>query len=68
MRWMLVMAVALAGCGGADDGEVFGGETATTVETCSGGHRQRTCECPDGVDRRQVCDSDGQPWKPCPCP
>lgn len=34
MRWMLVvMAMALAGCGGADDGEVFGGGTSTGTQT-----------------------------------
>lgn len=68
MRWLVVIAVALAGCGGADDGEVFGGDTSTTVETCSGGQRTRACTCPSGLTRLQQCSADGQPWGNCLCP
>lgn len=60
MRWMLVvMAMALAGCGGADDGEVFGSDAGatsaaagTTTATSPTGFPSGTATCDENKRAR----------------
>jgi len=59
MRWLgLVAALALVACGGADDGEVFGGATSTGTQTVtstgSGGLVYGTSVCDGSTARLDV--------------
>lgn len=58
MRWMLVvMAMALAGCGGADDGEVFGSDAGATSYGPNG---LPNCETTCDEKRRAYCNAPGK--------
>lgn len=61
MRWMVAMALVLAGCGGADDGEVFGGEAADAGASVHyGPHGLPDCETTCGDDHQAVCEAPGK--------
>lgn len=55
MRWMLVMAVALAGCGGADD-SAFGADAGATSYGPSG---LPNCETTCDAKHRAYCEAPG---------
>ncbi len=57
MRWLLVAAMTLAACGGADD-EVFGGDDAGTA-VHYGPHGLPDCETVCDAKHKAYCDAPG---------